>query len=70
MMYKRWTTADDELIKAFVAQGVSIVRAAAALKRKSNVVRNRARTLGCPFPSINAARKKRAVSADSLWRLY
>jgi hypothetical protein len=70
MMYKRWTTADDERIKALVAQGVSIVRAAAALKRKSNVVRSRARKLGCPFLTINEARKKRADSTNSTWRLY
>jgi hypothetical protein len=70
MMYKRWTTADDELIKAFVARGASIVRAASALKRKQAAVRIRARKLGYPFPTINAARKKRAASADSLWRLY
>jgi hypothetical protein len=69
-MYRVWTSDDDERIKAFVAQDVSIVRAAAALKRKSILVRIRARKLGCPFPTINAARKKRADSADSSWRLY
>jgi hypothetical protein len=69
-IYRPWTPDDDERIKGFVAQGISIVRAAAALKRKQIAVRNRARKLGCPFPTLNAARKTRAGSTDSSWRLY
>ena len=43
-----WTEAEDERLKAFVAQGASVVKAAAALKRKTISVRNRAGATGCP----------------------
>jgi hypothetical protein len=55
---KRWTPEDDERIRAFVAQGASLTRAAAALKRKRNSVAGRARKIGCPFPTLVVARKK------------
>jgi hypothetical protein len=45
-----WTEAEDERLKALVAQGASVVKAAATLKRKIVSVRVRARALGCPFP--------------------
>ena len=43
-----WTDEDNERLKAFVADGVSLVRAAVAFKRKLNSVRNQARKLGTP----------------------
>ena len=53
-----WTTEDDERLRAFVAQGASVVRTAAALKRKIVSVRMRARALGCPFPPYRVVRQK------------
>jgi GcrA cell cycle regulator len=49
-MLNHWTAEQDERLRNLVAQGASIVRAAAALKRKIDAVRGRARKLGCPFP--------------------
>ena len=60
---RKWTPEDDERIRHFVAQGASVMRAAAALKRKHHSVAERARKLGCPFQTIAAARKKRATAA-------
>jgi hypothetical protein len=54
---QRWTTQDDERLRTFVAQGASLVRASAALKRGHEVVRERARKLGCSFPPRSEARK-------------
>jgi hypothetical protein len=51
-----WTQEEDERLKTMVAQGASVVKAAAALKRTMVSVRERARTLGCPFP-LDVARK-------------
>ena len=65
-----WTDADNERLKAFVADGVSLVRAAVAFKRKLNSVRNQARKLGTPFPSLKESRKKYADSPSSSWRQY
>jgi hypothetical protein len=43
---------DDERLISLVAQGASTVRAAAAFRRTTISVRNRARSLGCPFPTM------------------
>jgi hypothetical protein len=40
------------------------------LKRGRIVVRERARKLGCPFPTQSQVRKKWADSLDSKWRRY
>jgi hypothetical protein len=52
-----WTPQDDERLKAFAVQGVSVVRAAAALRRRKGIVRARARKLGCPFPPLRVVRQ-------------
>jgi hypothetical protein len=53
-----WTAEENERLKAFVAKGVSIIKVAAAFKRKTVSVRNQARKLGRPFPSTKEYRKK------------
>jgi hypothetical protein len=63
-----WTAEDEERLKALVAQGASIVRASAALRRRKVVVRERAKKLGCPFPPLRTARKKWADSPNNEWR--
>ena len=66
--YKRpWTDADNERLKTFVAQGVSIIRAAAALNRTTAGIRAQARKLGTPFPPTRALRRQWA-DTPSLWR--
>jgi GcrA cell cycle regulator len=59
-----WTKEEDERLRALVAQGASVVKAAAALKRKIVSVRTRARVLGCPFPPLRAVRQKWAETQD------
>jgi hypothetical protein len=41
-----WTPQDDERLRAFAAQGASVVRTAAALRRRKVIVQARARKLG------------------------
>jgi GcrA cell cycle regulator len=65
-----WTEADNERLKALVAQGASIVRAAAAFNRSLISVRNQARKLGTPFPPMRAFRKKLTGDPSSSWRQY
>jgi hypothetical protein len=55
---KLWTDAEDERLRAFVAQGASVIKAAAALRRTTASVRARSRGLGCPFPPLRIARQK------------
>ena len=65
-----WTEADNERIREFVKNGVSILRAAAALKRTTATVRVRARKLGTPFPTMREVRKKFAGDPQSSWRFH
>jgi GcrA cell cycle regulator len=67
---KPWTPEDDALIRALAAKGASGLRAAAALKRSKHSVFERARKLGCAFPTLAEARKKWADTADNEWRKY
>jgi hypothetical protein len=59
------TVEDDERLKTLAAQGPSIIKASAALKRKIAGVR--ARALGCTFPSLHTTRQKWANGKDDLW---
>jgi hypothetical protein len=59
-----WTKEDDERLKAFVAQGASVIRAAAELRRTTINVRAHARVVGCPFPSLRIERQADEVTAD------
>ena len=60
-----WTEAENERIREFVKNGVSILRAAAALKRTTAIVRVRA-----PFPTMREVRKKFAGDPQSSWRFH
>jgi hypothetical protein len=61
-----WTDADDDRLRAFVRQGASAIRAAAALRRTTASVRFRARAIGCPFPALRVARQKWADTPDHI----
>jgi hypothetical protein len=67
---KPWTDADDDRIRDFVKQGVSVLRAASALGRTTQSVRRRARTIGSSFPTRSEARKKFAGDPQSSWRYH
>ena len=60
-----WTKEEDERLRNLVAEGASIVKAAAALKRKMISVRGRARALGCPFPALGVARRKLTAKPEA-----
>jgi hypothetical protein len=55
-----WTDEDNDRLKALVAQGVSIARAAVTFKRSIMAVRHQARKLGTPFPKTHEVRRKLA----------
>jgi GcrA cell cycle regulator len=65
-----WTQEDNARLKGFVAQGASIIRAAAALHRNIKSVRIQARKLGEPFPPMRVFRKKLADVPSSSWRQH
>ncbi len=55
-----WTTADINRLKAFIGNGTSALRAAAALKRSMSSVRKQANLIGLSFPSIRPKRTEEA----------
>jgi hypothetical protein len=57
---KLWTSEESERLKVMVAKGASPARAAAALRRNLASVRNQARKIGTPFPTLHQARRKLA----------
>jgi GcrA cell cycle regulator len=59
--YLPWTKEEDERLRAFVAQGASVIRAAAALRRSTINVRAHARAVGCPFPSLRIEQQTNEV---------
>jgi hypothetical protein len=63
-----WTPLEDETLKALAAQGASIFKAAAAIRRTTHSTRARAKKLGCPFPPLRIARKKWADTPSNEWR--
>jgi hypothetical protein len=65
-----WTEEDNARLKEFVAQGVSIIRAAAALHRSIQSVRTQAKKLGDPFPPMRVFRKKFADVTSGSRRHY
>jgi hypothetical protein len=62
-----WTEEDNARLKEFVAQDVSIIRAAAALDRSIRNTRIQARKLGAPFPPMRVFRKKFVDAPSNSW---
>jgi hypothetical protein len=61
-LQRKWTAEDCEKLKALMHQGASPFRASAALRRPLQMVKTKARELGCPFPPLRSLRAKtRAV---------
>lgn len=52
-----WTDEEVKVLKALVAKGASPVKAAAALKRKMESVKAKARIIGTPFLAHREGRK-------------
>jgi hypothetical protein len=55
---KAWTPEDEERLKAMVGKGYSPARASVALRRKLAAVRNHARKIGTPFPTMHQTRRR------------
>jgi hypothetical protein len=63
-----WTMRDEERLRALVAQGASLLRAALALRRSKEYIRDRANKMGCPFPHLKVVRLKWANTPNNEWR--
>jgi hypothetical protein len=65
-----WIPKDDERLEALGAEGASVLRVAAALRRRKGIVGVYARKLGCPFPTLRVVRKKGAHTPSNESRDY
>lgn len=63
-----WTPEENERLRSLVAGGSTVLKAAAALKRRAGSIRTQARKLGSPFLPINEVRKKWMDTPSSFWR--
>jgi hypothetical protein len=67
---KPWSDADSARLRALVASGASAFRGSAAFDRPISVIREKARQLGTPFPTIKDTRRKFSDDPSSFWRQY
>lgn len=65
-----WTEQQNDLLKALVLNGASVVRAAAVFKRTIISVRGQARKLGTPFQPHKIKRKKWEGTPSNEWRRF
>jgi hypothetical protein len=59
MTIRSWTPEQIEILRGLVESGVSLPRTAVALKRTQASVRQKAREIGAPFPSVRELRNRR-----------
>jgi hypothetical protein len=62
-----WLPADDELMKKYVAEGISPFRIAAKLKRSESSIRRRAVVLDVKLPSVSEIRAKNRLPRSGTW---
>jgi hypothetical protein len=62
-----WTDKENQRLKALATSGASVVRAAAALGRTIISVRDQARRLETPFPSLRIARQRWTDATRIKW---
>src|ERR1700683_3040040 len=63
LLRKPWTAEDDERLRSMVSEGASANRVSVAFKRSVDTVQDRARKIGCPFPSVRQARRAGSAQA-------
>lgn len=55
---RSWTEQDCEKLRALVRAGASPFRASVALGRSAQIVKHKARALGCPFPHLREVKSR------------
>lgn len=63
---KAWSEADLKKLQKLQAEGASLLRAAASLKRPTASIRKRAKALGLHFPGVREIRRE--ITARELHR--
>ena len=57
-LYRPWTPGDDEELRRLASAGATVLRATAALNRRSQTVRKRASDLGLKLIGMREAKRR------------
>lgn len=63
-LYRPWTPGDDEELRRLASLGATVLRATAALNRRSQTVRKRASELGVKLVGMREAKRRVRVLAE------
>jgi hypothetical protein len=68
-LYRPWTPGDDDELRRLASVGATVLRAMAALNRRSRTVRKRANDLGLKLVGMREAKRRiRVLDEDELRR--
>jgi 3-deoxy-D-manno-octulosonate 8-phosphate phosphatase KdsC-like HAD superfamily phosphatase len=63
-LYRPWTSGDDEELRRLASLGATVLRATAALNRRSQTVKKRASELGVKLVGMREAKRRVRVLAE------
>jgi hypothetical protein len=63
-LYRPWTSSDDEELRRLASVGATVLRATAALNRRSQTVRKRAGDLGLKLVGMREAKRRVRLLAE------
>ena len=63
-LYRPWTPSDDDELRRLASLGATVLRATAALNRRSQTVRKRASDLGLKLVGMREAKRRIRVLAE------
>jgi hypothetical protein len=67
-LYRPWTLADDDELRRLASAGATVLRATAALNRRSQTIRRRANELGLKLIGMREAKRRVRVLAEAEFR--
>jgi hypothetical protein len=63
-LYRKWSANEDEELRCLAETGATLLRATAALNRRENIVRKRARELGLRLVGTQEAKRRIRLLAE------
>jgi hypothetical protein len=63
-IYRKWSPEEDEELKCLAETGATLLRAMAALNRRGNIIRKRAKELGLHFVGTREAKRRVRLLAE------
>ena len=63
-IYRKWSPKEDEELKCLAETGATLLRAMAALNRRGNIIRKRAKELGLHFVGTREAKRRVRLLAE------